>query len=102
MVDPEAVQRAVANGVAAFGRLDVVVNNAGQGDWVALEDISLEHFRQQVEVNFLGTVYVTKAVVPILGAGWWSDHPDLVRGWADGDTRDDRLPVREVGHWWFQ
>ncbi|MCX4093574.1 SDR family NAD(P)-dependent oxidoreductase [Nocardia sp. alder85J] len=66
VTDPEAAATAVANGVAAFGRLDVVVNNAGQGDRAALEDTSLEVFRRQIETNFLGTVYVTKAVVPIL------------------------------------
>jgi len=66
VTDPVAAQRAVANGAAAFGRLDVVVNNAGQGDRVSLEDTDLEVFRRQVETNFLGTVYVTKAAVPIL------------------------------------
>jgi NAD(P)-dependent dehydrogenase (short-subunit alcohol dehydrogenase family) len=66
VTDPAAVDRAVANGVAAFGRLDVVVNNAGQGDRVSLEDTTIEVFRRQVETNFLGTVYVTKATVPIL------------------------------------
>lgn len=66
VTDPDAAQRAVTNAVAVFGRLDVVVNNAGQGDRVSLEDTTLENFRRQVEVNFLGTVYVTKAAVPIL------------------------------------
>ncbi|MFE4369683.1 SDR family NAD(P)-dependent oxidoreductase [Streptomyces sp. NPDC056835] len=66
VTDPVAAQAAVANGAAAFGRLDVVVNNAGQGDRVSLEDTTLEVFRRQIDTNFLGTVYVTKAAVPIL------------------------------------
>ena len=66
VTDPTAVQIAIAGGLAAFGRLDVIVNNAGQGDMVALEDTTLEAFRRQIETNFLGTVYVTKAAVPIL------------------------------------
>jgi NAD(P)-dependent dehydrogenase (short-subunit alcohol dehydrogenase family) len=66
VTDPAAAQRAVENGAAAFGRLDVVVNNAGQGDRVSLEDTTIEVFRRQVETNFLGTVYVTKAAVPVL------------------------------------
>jgi NAD(P)-dependent dehydrogenase (short-subunit alcohol dehydrogenase family) len=66
VTDPAAAQAAVANGAAAFGRLDVVVNNAGQGDRVSLEDTTLEAFRRQIETNFLGTVYVTKAAVPML------------------------------------
>ncbi|GAB3165062.1 SDR family NAD(P)-dependent oxidoreductase [Amycolatopsis stemonae] len=66
VTDPAAAEAAVAAGVAAFGRLDVVVNNAGQGDRVSLEDTTLEVFRRQIETNFFGTVYVTKAVVPVL------------------------------------
>ncbi|WP_290060291.1 SDR family NAD(P)-dependent oxidoreductase [Amycolatopsis solani] len=66
VTDAAAAEAAVAAGAAAFGRLDVVVNNAGQGDQVALEDTSLDVFRRQVETNFLGTVYVTKAAVPVL------------------------------------
>ncbi|GAA5117205.1 SDR family NAD(P)-dependent oxidoreductase [Pseudonocardia adelaidensis] len=66
VTDPAAAERAVANGVAEFGRLDVVVNNAGQGDRAALEDTTLDAFRRQVETNFLGTVHVTKAVLPLL------------------------------------
>ncbi|MFE9355140.1 SDR family NAD(P)-dependent oxidoreductase [Streptomyces olivaceoviridis] len=66
VTDAAAAQAAVENGHAAFGRLDVVVNNAGQGDRVALEDTTLEVFRRQVETNFFGTVHVTKAAVPLL------------------------------------
>jgi NAD(P)-dependent dehydrogenase (short-subunit alcohol dehydrogenase family) len=63
---PEAAEAAIRGGVEAFGRLDVVVNNAGQGDRVAFEDTTLETFRRQVETNFMGVVYVTKAAVPVL------------------------------------
>jgi NAD(P)-dependent dehydrogenase (short-subunit alcohol dehydrogenase family) len=66
VTDPATAQRAVDNGAAAFGRLDVVVNNAGQGDRAALEDTTIESFRRQVETNFLGTVYVTRAAIPIM------------------------------------
>jgi NAD(P)-dependent dehydrogenase (short-subunit alcohol dehydrogenase family) len=66
VTDPVAAQAAVERGAAAFGRLDVVVNNAGQGDRASLEDTTLETFRRQIETNFLGTVHVTKAAVPIL------------------------------------
>jgi NAD(P)-dependent dehydrogenase (short-subunit alcohol dehydrogenase family) len=66
VTDPGAATAAVANGAAAFGRLDVIVNNAGQGDRASLEDTTIDAFRRQVETNFLGTVYVTKAAVPLL------------------------------------
>ncbi|MBE1496393.1 NAD(P)-dependent dehydrogenase (short-subunit alcohol dehydrogenase family) [Amycolatopsis lexingtonensis] len=66
VADPAAAEAAIAAGVAAFGRLDVVVNNAGQADRASLEDTSLDVFRRQVETNFFGTVHVTKAAVPVL------------------------------------
>jgi hypothetical protein len=44
------------------------VNNAGQGDRVSLEDTTPEVFRRQIETNFFGTVYVTKAAIPLLRA----------------------------------
>jgi NAD(P)-dependent dehydrogenase (short-subunit alcohol dehydrogenase family) len=66
VTDPEAAESAVAEAQEVFGRIDVAVNNAGQGDRAALEDTTLEVFRRQVETNFLGTVYVTKALLPIM------------------------------------
>lgn len=51
-----------------FGRIDVVVNNAGYGETSSIEDISIEGFRSQMDTNFYGVVYVTKAVLPILRA----------------------------------
>lgn len=58
----------VQAGYAAFGRYDVVVNNAGYADTAALEDMTLEAFKAQIDTNFYGVVYVTKAVLPLLRA----------------------------------
>jgi NAD(P)-dependent dehydrogenase (short-subunit alcohol dehydrogenase family) len=68
VTDPAAGQAAVAAALAAFGRLDVVVNNAGYADLAAVEDVTLADFRAQLDTNFLGVVYVTKAVLPVLRA----------------------------------
>jgi NAD(P)-dependent dehydrogenase (short-subunit alcohol dehydrogenase family) len=57
---------AVKAGHAKFGRIDVVVNNAGYADLAAVEDIMIDNFRAQAEANYFGPVYVTKAVLPIL------------------------------------
>jgi NAD(P)-dependent dehydrogenase (short-subunit alcohol dehydrogenase family) len=66
VTDPAAAEAAVAAGVAAFGRIDVVVNNAGYANLAAIEDITLEDFREQLETNLLGVVNVTKAALPRL------------------------------------
>jgi NAD(P)-dependent dehydrogenase (short-subunit alcohol dehydrogenase family) len=60
------VLRAVKAGHDKFGRIDIVVNNAGYADTAAVEDLTVEDFRAQIDANLLGVVYVTKAVLPIL------------------------------------
>ncbi|MEU1201541.1 SDR family NAD(P)-dependent oxidoreductase [Streptomyces sp. NPDC005813] len=66
VTDNDQVQRAVQEGVKTFGRLDVVVNNAGYGDIASVEDVTPEDFRAQIDTNFHGVVQVTKAVLPVL------------------------------------
>ncbi|MFI6359867.1 SDR family NAD(P)-dependent oxidoreductase [Streptomyces sp. NPDC050743] len=66
VTNPDDVEKAVQAGLAAFGRYDVVVNNAGYGDTAAVEDVTLADFRAQIDTNFYGVVHVTKAVLPIL------------------------------------
>ncbi|MCY1649289.1 SDR family NAD(P)-dependent oxidoreductase [Streptomyces sp. NPDC012486] len=66
VTDHDAVQRVVKEGLETFGRYDVVVNNAGYGDLASVEDVRVDDFRAQVDTNFYGVVYVSKAVLPIL------------------------------------
>ncbi|QXE33336.1 SDR family NAD(P)-dependent oxidoreductase [Streptomyces sp. GMY02] len=68
VTDNDQVQQAVQHGLAAFGRLDVVVNNAGYADLAAVEDVDLADFRAQLDTDFYGVVHVTKAVLPTLRA----------------------------------
>jgi NAD(P)-dependent dehydrogenase (short-subunit alcohol dehydrogenase family) len=66
VTDPAAAEAAVRTAVDAFGRLDVVVNNAGYADLAAVEDVTLDAFRAQIDTNLLGVVYLTKAALPVL------------------------------------
>ena len=51
-----------------FGRLDVVVNNAGTGHYGFVEELSEAEARAQMDTNFFGALWVTQAVLPILRA----------------------------------
>ncbi|MFD9007103.1 SDR family NAD(P)-dependent oxidoreductase [Streptomyces sp. NPDC059582] len=64
--DNNDVLKAIAVGLDAYGRYDVVVNNAGYGVTASIEDATLEDFRAQIDTNFYGVVHVTKGVVPIM------------------------------------
>ncbi len=68
VTDAAAARDAVAASVESFGRLDLVVNNAGYGNVAAIEDADDVDFRAQFEVNFFGVVNVTRAAVPVLRA----------------------------------
>jgi NAD(P)-dependent dehydrogenase (short-subunit alcohol dehydrogenase family) len=66
VTDPDEARAAVEQGVAAFERLDVVVNNAGYGLFGALEELSDDELRRQFDVNVFGAINVTRAALPQL------------------------------------
>ena len=66
VTDAAAVQAAVGAAVARFGRLDVVVNNAGYANLAPIETGDEADFRTQFETNFWGVYHVSRAVIPHL------------------------------------
>lgn len=66
----ESVEQAVRDIVSRYGRIDIWINNAGFGVFEAFAEASLQNFAEMMEVNYMGTVRCTKAVLPhMLKAG---------------------------------
>jgi NAD(P)-dependent dehydrogenase (short-subunit alcohol dehydrogenase family) len=65
---PEGCQALVDETVARFGGLDILVNNAGLGIFKPIQEMSVEEWRLQVDVNLGGVFYCTKAALPYLQA----------------------------------
>ncbi|MEV6367132.1 oxidoreductase [Micromonospora musae] len=66
VTDAAAARGVVREATDAFGRLDVVVNNAGYADVASIEDMPEDEFRAQVDANFYGVVNMTRAALPVL------------------------------------
>ena len=64
--DEKAAQAAVQTAVNAYGRLDVLVNNAGYGHFAPFEQMTPEEFRDVVEVCLFGVVNTTRAALPVM------------------------------------
>lgn len=64
VLDLQSIQNAVTNGIQKFGKIDVLLNNAGYGAYGPLESFSREKIVRQFNTNVIGLLDVTKAVLP--------------------------------------
>lgn len=73
LTDPDSLEAAVAAALDRFGRIDVLVNNAGSATIGAVEETRDDEFREIVEVNLFGPLRLIQAVLPSMrerGSGW--------------------------------
>jgi NAD(P)-dependent dehydrogenase (short-subunit alcohol dehydrogenase family) len=68
VTDPASITAAVSEGIARFGAIDVLLNNAGYGAYGPLEAFSTDRIRRQFDTNVIGLLEVTKAVLPQMRA----------------------------------
>lgn len=66
VTDPKQVQDAVQKGMDKFGRIDILINNAGYGISGAFEEVSDESLRKLFETDYFGVVNVTRTVLPVM------------------------------------
>jgi len=66
ITQPEQIKVALEQALAAFGRIDVLVNNAGYGLIGALEEVSEAQIRRNFETNLFGAINMMRAILPIM------------------------------------
>lgn len=103
------IESAVAEAIQRFGRIDVLVNNAGYGLLGYFEEMTEESIRGQIETNLFGTMNVTKNILPVMrrqgdgfvvvvsstsgirpvaGGSVYSASKFALEGWAEGMNID--------------
>ncbi|RED57109.1 SDR family NAD(P)-dependent oxidoreductase [Cohnella lupini] len=64
----ELVDRVTSQVLDRYGKIDVLLNNAGYGEFIPFANAPLAHFEEMMDVNYLGTVRCTRAVLPSMMA----------------------------------
>ena len=64
VLDLDSIDSAIANGIQRFGKIDVLVNNAGYGAYGPLESFPREKILRQFNTNVIGLMDVTRSILP--------------------------------------
>ncbi|MGR6545600.1 SDR family NAD(P)-dependent oxidoreductase [Paenibacillus tundrae] len=64
VTNDEQVQAAISNMLEKYGRIDILLNNAGYGKFAAMTEMTVQEFDEMMDVNYMGIVRCTKAVLP--------------------------------------
>ena len=64
VTEPASIEQAVSGLIERFGRIDVLVNNAGFAVGGFVEEVPMEAWREQIETNLMGVIAMTRAVLP--------------------------------------
>ena len=81
MRKPEDIKALIAKTVNEFGRIDILINNAGQGLMNPIEDIDIDDYTSIIELNVIGVLRAMQAVIPIMrkqGGGMIQNVSSLV------------------------
>ena len=98
VTDKATVFESVTRAKEHFGRLDVIVNNAGYGLFGAIEELTEQQLRDELETNVFGAVWVIQAAAaPLARAGRRAHHPDVLDRRAHRNADRRRIPHRQVG-----
>src|SRR5690625_3335109 len=68
ITDRDSVFKVIDKAISYFGKIDIVVNNAGNMIMGMIEEFSEAEIKQQIDTNFYGAVWVSQAVMPYLRA----------------------------------
>lgn len=68
MTNPDDIRRMIAETQQHFGRIDVLINNAGQGMYVPVEHVDINQYRALMELNVYGPLFAMQTVIPIMRA----------------------------------
>lgn len=66
VVSDEQVSSVVSAVATRYGKIDILLNNAGFGEFIAFRDAPLSHFQDMMDVNYMGTVRCAKTVLPLM------------------------------------